>query len=374
MPAQQRCDQRDERERVCHGDHADEHKGDRSTTPHLLETMPRQRPGEHQQQRRLGNHRDQPDPPRSPMSVQPAPRLTPASVAWSRSRGGRQTLPVPGFDLLLMHIGRAHLTIVNDPPARARIAGSHSSFSVTAGARAIRRCGDRAVAVPRRRAGRSGFRTAEASCGNAAGIWVVDPAFMLELVTSSSKPARPRPPARRPTSPAGGSTTTSFATPPKTSTAAPSLGRHAEATRSNLGHDIRAGLIQPTEAQLHALRQILWRLLVRDYGQVHRRRRRLDRPRAPAPRGRHWRQRAPPARRDHRRRARARARRPWPAAGHRPAERPLGGRVRARPAGVTCTKALGTERMARKLRDAPPVGDQLALRLRTSARSARRVH
>ena len=44
------------------------------------------------------------------------------------------------------------------------------------------------------------------------------------------------------------------------------------------------------------------------------------------------------------------------------------------PAGVTCTKALGTERMARKLRDALPVGDQLALRLRTSARSARRVH
>ena len=44
------------------------------------------------------------------------------------------------------------------------------------------------------------------------------------------------------------------------------------------------------------------------------------------------------------------------------------------PAGVTCTKALGTERMARKLRDPLPVGDQLALRLRTSARSARRVH
>ena len=34
--------QRDERERVCGGDHADEHKGDCSTTPHLLETMPRQ--------------------------------------------------------------------------------------------------------------------------------------------------------------------------------------------------------------------------------------------------------------------------------------------------------------------------------------------
>ncbi|MGZ4250464.1 MAG: hypothetical protein ACXVUE_19420 [Solirubrobacteraceae bacterium] len=39
----------------------------------------------------------------------------------------------------------------------------------------------------RRRAGRSGFRTAEASCGNAAGIWVVDPAFMLELVHQQLK-------------------------------------------------------------------------------------------------------------------------------------------------------------------------------------------
>jgi hypothetical protein len=47
----------DERERACRGDLADEQRGHRSTTPHLLETMPRQRPGEHQQQRRLGNPR-----------------------------------------------------------------------------------------------------------------------------------------------------------------------------------------------------------------------------------------------------------------------------------------------------------------------------
>ena len=35
--------------------------------------------------------------------------------------------------------------------------------------------------------------------------------------------------------------------------------RRAEATRSNLGlgHDIRAGLIQPSDVQLHALREIV---------------------------------------------------------------------------------------------------------------------
>ncbi len=46
--------------------------------------------------------------------------------------------------------------------------------------------------------------------------------------------------------------------------------RHAQATRSNLGlgHDIRAGLLQPTEGQLQALRQIVCRLLVRHYGEL----------------------------------------------------------------------------------------------------------
>ena len=46
--------------------------------------------------------------------------------------------------------------------------------------------------------------------------------------------------------------------------------RHADATRSNLGlgHDIRAGMIQPTEAQLRAVRDILCRLLVRHYREL----------------------------------------------------------------------------------------------------------
>jgi hypothetical protein len=46
--------------------------------------------------------------------------------------------------------------------------------------------------------------------------------------------------------------------------------RHAEATASNLGlrHDIRAALADPTEDQLHALREIVCRLLCRHYPEV----------------------------------------------------------------------------------------------------------
>ena len=66
--------------------------------------------------------------------------------------------------------------------------------------------------------------------------------------------------------------TTSFATPPpKTNSArAQARARHADATRSNLGlgHDIRAGLIDPTDAQLRALTQIVCRLLVRHYREL----------------------------------------------------------------------------------------------------------
>ncbi|MGZ6663122.1 MAG: hypothetical protein ACXVHL_38070, partial [Solirubrobacteraceae bacterium] len=46
--------------------------------------------------------------------------------------------------------------------------------------------------------------------------------------------------------------------------------RHADATRSNLGlgHDVRAGLIDPSDAQLHALRQIVCQLLVRHHREL----------------------------------------------------------------------------------------------------------
>jgi hypothetical protein len=46
--------------------------------------------------------------------------------------------------------------------------------------------------------------------------------------------------------------------------------RHDEATRSNLGpgHDIRAGLIDPTDVQFRALTEIVRRLLVRQYREL----------------------------------------------------------------------------------------------------------
>ena len=62
----------------------------------------------------------------------------------------------------------------------------------------------------------------------AAGIWVIDPAFMIDLLTSTSRTTKARPRARRRTSPAHASTTTSCATQPRrTSSAAP---RRAPAT------------------------------------------------------------------------------------------------------------------------------------------------
>jgi hypothetical protein len=135
--------------------------------------------------------------------------------------------------------------------------------------------------------------------------------------------------------------------------------RHAEGTTSNLGlgHDIRAALADPTDDQLHALRDIVCRLLCQHYPDV-------------IAYGAGW---TDPAR-----------------------QQPVGDTGRYEPGhvdaivaaeleralddpdplrgiaqlvarwsaafvldsdGVTRTKALGTERMARKLRDALPGGD-----------------
>ena len=92
--------------------------------------------------------------------------------------------------------------------------------------------------------------------------------------------------------------------------------RHADATRSNLGlgHDIRAGLIQPTEAQLRAVRDILCRLLVRHYRELIAYGAGWTDPERQQPVGDTGRHEPRHVRRDHRRRARTRARRPRPAA------------------------------------------------------------
>ena len=106
----------------------------------------------------------------------------------------------------------------------------------------------------------------------AAGIWVVDPAFMLDLAhehlgerrhQSAREEAffagarldddelRDRPPGR-----------------PRTAQA--HRPRHAEATRSNLGlgHDIRAGLMDPTRQPAPCAQAIVCHLLVRHYREL----------------------------------------------------------------------------------------------------------
>jgi len=116
---------------------------------------------------------------------------------------------------------------------------------------------------------------------------------------SSSATPTPRPSARIAISLALDSTTTTCASPPRTTASAgpPSGARHAEATTSNLGlsHDIRAALADPTDDQLHAVREIVCRLL-HALPRRHRLRRRLDRPRAPAACRRHRPPRARPRR------------------------------------------------------------------------------
>ena len=81
---------------------------------------------------------------------------------------------------------------------------------------------------------------------------------------------RPRP--TRPTSPAPASTRPTCATPPPAERERrhEQRQRQADAVRTNLGlgHDLRAGLIDPSPAQLDALRAIVCHLLARDYRDV----------------------------------------------------------------------------------------------------------
>ena len=106
----------------------------------------------------------------------------------------------------------------------------------------------------------------------AAGIWVVDPAFMLDLVHEHIGEGDTTP-AREDAYFAGARVDDDElrdAAAEDEQRRAQARARHADATRSNLGlgHDIRAGLIDPTDAQLRALTQIVCRLLVRHYREL----------------------------------------------------------------------------------------------------------
>ena len=195
----------------------------------------------------------------------------------------------------------------------------------------------------------------------AAGIWVIDPAFMLDLVHEhigggDSMPAREE--AYFACARVDDQDLRDAAAEDE-QRRAQARARHADATRSNLGlgHDIRAGLIQPSEAQLRALTQIVCRLLVRHYRELIAYGAGWTDPERQLPvcdTGRHE-----PAATD--------------AIIDAELERALGdpnalrgiAQLVARwaaafvldPAGVTRTKALGSERVEGKLRDALPGGD-----------------
>jgi hypothetical protein len=105
----------------------------------------------------------------------------------------------------------------------------------------------------------------------AAGICVIDPVFMIDLVQAQIHDDAA--PAREEAYFAGARIDDDElrdAAAEDEHRRAQARARHAEATRSNLGlgHDIRAGLILPSEAQLRALRDMICRLLVRHYHEL----------------------------------------------------------------------------------------------------------
>ena len=195
----------------------------------------------------------------------------------------------------------------------------------------------------------------------AAGIWVIDPAFMIDLVHEDLQGDESAP-AREEAYFAGARLDDDElrdAAAEDEQRRAQARARHAEATRSNLGlgHDIRAGLIQPSDAQLRAVRDIICRLLVRHYGELVAYGAGWTDPERQHPvgdTGRHE-PRHPDAiveaelgRALHD---------PDPLRGITQLTARLGAAFTLDPDGVTRTKTLGTDRMARKLHDALPGGD-----------------
>jgi hypothetical protein len=195
----------------------------------------------------------------------------------------------------------------------------------------------------------------------AAGIWVVDPVFMLDLVREELE-GNDGDVAREEAYFAGARLDDADlreARAEDQDLRARARARQAEATRSNLGlgHDLRAGLIQPTETQLRALREIVCRLLVRHYGQLIAYGAGWTDPERQRPvgdTGRHE-----PAHADTI--IEAELQRglddPDPLRGIAQLAARLAAAFVLDPTGVTRTKALGTERIARALRDALPGGD-----------------
>jgi hypothetical protein len=195
----------------------------------------------------------------------------------------------------------------------------------------------------------------------AAGIWVTDPVFMLDLVREQLEGSDGEV-AREEAYFAGARLDDGDlreARAEDQETRARARARQAEAIRSNLGlgHDLRAGLIQPSDAQLRALREIVCRLLVRHYGQLIAYGAGWTDPERQRPVGdtaRHEPAHADTITEAELERALADL---DPLRGIAQLTARLAAAFVLNPAGVTRTKSLGNERMARPLRDALPGGD-----------------
>src|SRR5450755_3787431 len=195
----------------------------------------------------------------------------------------------------------------------------------------------------------------------AAGIWIIDPAFMLDLAHQQLG-EEDSAPAREEAYFAGARLRDDElrdAAAEDEQRRAQARARHAEATRSNLGlgHDIRAALIQPTDQQLSAVRDIICRLLVRHYGEPIAYGAGWTDPERQQPvgdTGRHEPRQLDVIADAELQRAVAD---PDPLHGIAQLAARLGAAFTLNPAGVTRTKVLGTDRMARKLGDALPGGE-----------------
>jgi hypothetical protein len=194
----------------------------------------------------------------------------------------------------------------------------------------------------------------------AAGIWVIDPVFMLDAIREQLEDGHDTVAREQSYFAGAGLRDAELGAAGEQDRAqrAEARARQIEATRSNLGlgHDLRAGLIDPSEAQLQALKAIVCQLLARHqreliaYGAGWSDR---ERQQPAGDTGRHE-----PRQLD----AIADAELERALADPDPL-RAIAGMVASwsaafvlDPDGVTRTKTLGSERMARKLADALPGG------------------
>jgi len=198
----------------------------------------------------------------------------------------------------------------------------------------------------------------------AAGVWVVDPTFLLgEVIDRAGRPEDDEAPAREESYFHGAKPQddedTEQALQAERQRRAQERERQQRAAAANtgLGMDIRAGLMDPTDRQLHALKATVCHLLCAQYADVIAYGAGWSDPERQQPvgdTGRHE------PRQPHAITAAELQRAledPDPLRGIAQLVARLGAAFMLDPDGVTKTKALGSERMARKLRDALPGGD-----------------